>query len=296
MGIFLSRLNSPASAHGSALSNRDVTDFLVQTFITNVDPLVRVLYKPRLLYELKHFRQDELLDSQGFECLLFAPYAMALLSLQPNGCLNTSPVNCEMLRASSSVGLAVRIAQRVGIRRDESQFNLSPWAVEMRGQIILEGVCNTAHLQNSNDHSWNACEFAPLGSHVEDRFTDMTCALVQYEIATLLKTVLSNSVPTIMLVNREAASFKGVFNTRNGSSLNTHNDNSSLNTRNNNNDGLNTRDNNFSFNTRNNNSSLNTRTGSSLNTSSCSRGGGSNNLSTILPLVSLPSPFLADEI
>ncbi|KAF2498521.1 hypothetical protein BU16DRAFT_524625 [Lophium mytilinum] len=120
----------------------------------------------------------------------------------------------SIAQASGLLGLAVRFAQRVGIHKDAERFKLSPWRVEMRRRmwhhiILLDTWCiehegaesmisagssDTSLPQNSNDSSWDACEFALEGPTPSTRYTDMTGALVQFELALVSKTILEDSL------------------------------------------------------------------------------------------------------
>ena len=57
------------------------SDFLIETFVEKVDPFVKILHKPTLKLELKHFRRGVLVNSNEFQCRLFAIYALALLPM-----------------------------------------------------------------------------------------------------------------------------------------------------------------------------------------------------------------------
>lgn len=70
---------SPPRAHPPILES----DFLVQTFIENVDPFVRIVHKPTLLLGLNHFRRGVVANPTEFETSLFAIYSLALLPLSP---------------------------------------------------------------------------------------------------------------------------------------------------------------------------------------------------------------------
>jgi hypothetical protein len=121
----------------------------------------------------------------------------------------------QMLEASSLLGQALRIAQRLGIHRDGSIFNLPPWQVELRRRLwyhilLLDlwcsencGVESMISLgyqddvpppQNSDDASWDTSEFSMVRPEADTGFTDMSTALVQYEIAATAKAIL-NHIP-----------------------------------------------------------------------------------------------------
>ncbi len=57
------------------------SDFLLQTFIDKVDPFLKILHKPTLRLDLNHFRRGILQEPIGFQCRLFAVYALALLPM-----------------------------------------------------------------------------------------------------------------------------------------------------------------------------------------------------------------------
>lgn len=119
-----------------------------------------------------------------------------------------------MAQASGLLGLAVRFAQRIGIHQDGSRFKLSPWRVEMRRRMwhhlvlidswcienegaesmIFPGLSSTKMPQSSSDSSWDACEFALEGPAATASFIDMTCALVQYELAMVYRSVVDQSL------------------------------------------------------------------------------------------------------
>jgi hypothetical protein len=54
---------------------------LLRTFIEKVDPFVKILHKPTLQRDFNYFCRDILPNPKEFECLLFAVYGLALLSL-----------------------------------------------------------------------------------------------------------------------------------------------------------------------------------------------------------------------
>jgi Fungal specific transcription factor domain len=119
-----------------------------------------------------------------------------------------------MAQASGLLGLAIRFAQRLGVHRDGHLHKLSPWRVEMRRRmwhhiLLMDTWCvenegaesmlfptsyDTALPQCSNDANWDACEFAVEGPSPSIEFTDMTGALVQYEIASAMRTLLNHTV------------------------------------------------------------------------------------------------------
>lgn len=121
-----------------------------------------------------------------------------------------------MLHASMLLGLAFRIAQQLGVHRDGTNFNLTPWQIESRRRlwhhmvlldtwalenhgldtIFREGVSDTALPQNSDDAAWDTSEFSATCPKPQNKPTDMTFALVQYELGSLVRFVLNNSIPS----------------------------------------------------------------------------------------------------
>jgi len=73
---------------------------------------------------------------------------------------------------------------------------LDSWCVENQGaeSMIFPGSSDTAFPQCSNDSCWAACEFAPEGPPPSTAFTDMTAALVRYELAAVSMTVLERGL------------------------------------------------------------------------------------------------------
>ncbi len=119
----------------------------------------------------------------------------------------------SILHASSLLGLAVCIAQRLGLHRDGTNFGLPPWKTELRRRIwhfmfLLDTWCMENHgldsavcsgfsdvrlPQNSNDSAWDVSDSSTLRPSADNG--DMTLALVQYEAAALLRHVLEHSAP-----------------------------------------------------------------------------------------------------
>ena len=121
----------------------------------------------------------------------------------------------EILHASSLLALAIRMAQRLGIHRDGTNFNLTPWQTELRRRIwhyivlvdtwcmenhgletaISSGFSDTMLPQNSDDSAWDTSDSSTVQPAAKQGFTDMTFALMQYEAAAAMHIVLHNSVP-----------------------------------------------------------------------------------------------------
>ena len=122
----------------------------------------------------------------------------------------------EMLQASSLLGLAVRIAQRMGYHKDPSDFKIPPWDQEIRRRVWhhiilldtwsaeshgLEMVVpykrvNVALPHSSNDAAWDLSEFASSPPYAANgSFTDMTHFLISCEIAATTRSVLHDPGP-----------------------------------------------------------------------------------------------------
>lgn len=120
----------------------------------------------------------------------------------------------KTLLASSLLGVATRTAQRMGIHRDGTYYNLSAWQIEVRRrlwhQIVLldtwcmeqhgfesavsQGLWDTKLPLNADDAAWNVSEFASREPPAQNGFTDNSFALVQYEIAALIRLGLDPGV------------------------------------------------------------------------------------------------------
>ncbi|EXJ81066.1 hypothetical protein A1O3_07354 [Capronia epimyces CBS 606.96] len=118
----------------------------------------------------------------------------------------------EMLHVSTLLAVAFAIARRMGLNRDGSHFSLRPWQTELRRRlwhqlVLLDAWCvenhglqptihsdqsDTGLPQNSNDSAWDTSEFASVRPEAQTGFTEMTPALIQYEIGSLITFVLSH--------------------------------------------------------------------------------------------------------
>ncbi|KAL7800320.1 hypothetical protein V8C37DRAFT_364865 [Trichoderma ceciliae] len=118
----------------------------------------------------------------------------------------------EMVHANSLLGVAISIAYRLGVHRDGAQFHLPPLQVEMRRRmwhhielldawsienigtetLLVPGLSDTMLPLNADDASWDISPFSSSPPKGQVGFTDMTIALIQYEVAAILKTVLKH--------------------------------------------------------------------------------------------------------
>ncbi|EXJ90606.1 hypothetical protein A1O1_03709 [Capronia coronata CBS 617.96] len=119
----------------------------------------------------------------------------------------------EMLHVSTLLAVAFTIARRMGFNRDGTHFPISHWQTELRRRlwhhlVLLDAWCVENHgLQptihsgesdvclplNCNDSSWDTSEFASSRPDVQaGAFTEMTPALVQYELSALATFVLAH--------------------------------------------------------------------------------------------------------
>ncbi|KAJ5804889.1 hypothetical protein N7474_010776 [Penicillium riverlandense] len=117
----------------------------------------------------------------------------------------------EMLEAGSMLAIAARMAQRIGVHRDGELFGLSPWKVESRRRLWyhillldtwvtdncgLDSLVSPWRVDdippplNCNDRDWDVAEFSTAKPSPRHGYTDMSLALLQYEIAAISHTVL----------------------------------------------------------------------------------------------------------
>lgn len=243
---------------------RAASDFLIDHFLSNVDPFVRLFHKPRFKLELDLFyRHEESFESQrgDFDALLFSVYAFSAHSLHEEDILvyfgeskeslvarfttatqkaleQTNILSTQSLTAltafalyitllsetdssnlqwTSLSALSLSLATRMGLHRDGTQFNLSPYAVEIRRRlwhylcminvralgihgiepfpISVFGNGATQLPQNSPDSGWDACEFSRKLSPVVSGWTEMVPAIVSFEMSTLTRTILETKIP-----------------------------------------------------------------------------------------------------
>jgi hypothetical protein len=110
------------------------------------------------------------------------------------------------------VGLAIRIAQRLGLQRDPIHFTFSPWIVEMRRRmwnhvfyldsrgLDIQGAelglaaftYDTKPPKNANDDEWEGTRFMRKSSEPVSRvgFTDMTFVILRREMTCIQQRVL----------------------------------------------------------------------------------------------------------
>jgi Fungal specific transcription factor domain len=166
---------------GAFHPTRAQSNFLVQAYISNIDPFIRILHKPRFKLELSQFHRvttPPMPQRDEFEALLFSVYTLAILSspdeavvaqfgehkwvlggryrlateraLERIGFLSGHSMmglqafvlyltllfeSGSPLQASALTGLGLRLAMRLGLHRDGSNFNLSPWRIESRRRL-----------------------------------------------------------------------------------------------------------------------------------------------------------------
>jgi len=113
------------------------------------------------------------------------------------------------------MGLAIRIARRIGVHKDGAHYIMSAWTTEMRRRTwrllrILDvkalesqgAEADTYSLksdtqlpQNTFDLSWDPCEYDPKAPTPEVVFTEMTFPLVQAELSSPLQSLLEDEHP-----------------------------------------------------------------------------------------------------
>ncbi|KAJ5116338.1 hypothetical protein N7456_000686 [Penicillium angulare] len=156
---------------------------LWQTFLENVNPLIKVLHTPTLQPQILEAASDLPNVGKELEALMFTVYCIALVSLQPGEveksfgeskkkllarCRRGAQMalsNASFLRTSSLMvlqavmlyilsmrafsdphtiwtmsGVAMRIAQRIGIHRDGSGYGVSVFETEIRRRLWFQLV------------------------------------------------------------------------------------------------------------------------------------------------------------
>ncbi|OCL12680.1 hypothetical protein AOQ84DRAFT_333872 [Glonium stellatum] len=120
----------------------------------------------------------------------------------------------EYGNATGLTGLAIRLAQQIGVHREPANFSFSPWVAEMRRRmwnytyyldsrgLEIEGVdsglsstiSDTGLPINASDEKWEACRFAKYGSEPPDGndFTGMTFAIIRQELSFTLRKITRN--------------------------------------------------------------------------------------------------------
>ncbi|OAP59884.1 hypothetical protein AYL99_04886 [Fonsecaea erecta] len=126
----------------------------------------------------------------------------------------------EMLHASSLLAVAYAMARRMGLNHDGAHFSLSPWQIELRRRLwhhlalldawgvenhglqpmLHSGDANTSLPQNQDDRDWDTTEFASTRPQQQNKFTDMTVALIHYEVGALTVFVINNTYTPSMTV------------------------------------------------------------------------------------------------
>ncbi|PLB48449.1 hypothetical protein P170DRAFT_511042 [Aspergillus steynii IBT 23096] len=176
--------SSPGRTTLSAIHPNPVHIFkLWQTFLENVNPLIKILHAPVVQQQLLEAAGDLPTVSKEMEALMFSIYCISVISLSEDevkrsygesratlisrykrsaetalrnaGMLKTS--NMMMLQALllylfslrllsdphtlwSLCGIAMRIAQRIGLHKDGSHLGLSVYETEMRRRLCLQLV------------------------------------------------------------------------------------------------------------------------------------------------------------
>ena len=151
---------------------------LWQLFVENVDPLTKIIHVPTLRPAVERAATNIASIPRSFEVLMFAIYAIAVMTLKDDECIQmflqprkallsryVSATKAALLRARfmgttslvvlqalvihilcvrdidepravwSLTGVAVRIAQSMGLDRDGTSLGLPPFEVEMRRRV-----------------------------------------------------------------------------------------------------------------------------------------------------------------
>lgn len=110
------------------------------------------------------------------------------------------------------VGLAVRLAQRIGLNHDPSHFNFSPWEMDQRRRLWLylqhldfrccdsfaaEPLCTGLNAdcrrpKNVNDSQWEPCPFSKKASEPESvsAFREMTFVTLRHEVESVQSEII----------------------------------------------------------------------------------------------------------
>ncbi|PPJ60123.1 hypothetical protein CBER1_03135 [Cercospora berteroae] len=122
---------------------------LWRTYLENVDPLCKVLHAPTVGKLIESVALDPSTVTKSEECLLFAIYHFAVLSMTDAECHK----QCRQPRAVLLkrthydpstywilTGVAARISQRMGLHRDGEAAGLPPFEVQMRRRLFYQVV------------------------------------------------------------------------------------------------------------------------------------------------------------
>ncbi|KAL4964140.1 fungal specific transcription factor domain-containing protein [Aspergillus stella-maris] len=106
---------------------------LWQTFVNNVDPFTKILHIPTAQVLVFGATNDPSETTKDTNSLLFAIFYAATTSLE------AWKLSARANKAGRSLwvmnGLAIRLAQTIGLHRDGKQLNLSPFDSEMRRRL-----------------------------------------------------------------------------------------------------------------------------------------------------------------
>ncbi|GIK04037.1 transcription factor vrtR1 [Aspergillus viridinutans] len=197
-------LGSTQSLTGQHPSYEEATK-LWSVYVQNVDPLCKVLHVPSVAKMVDTVAKQPAAASKTDECLLFVTYYFAVFSMADADCLQAfnqtrnhlmsryrdagttglhsfSRCHAHADRFSHVLdltGIAVRLAQRMGLHRDGENLGLPPFEVQMRRRLFwqllpLDGyagqVCGTGISISPN--SWDTKQ--PLNINDERIFPGMT--------------------------------------------------------------------------------------------------------------------------
>ena len=217
-----------------------------QAYVTNVDPVAKILHKPSIKILVSKANDDLNSIDKPTEALLFAIYYAATISMTPEAtvrdlgedkkvlitrykfaveqalvradlintqdlvtlqafvifliCLRT---HCHPRYVWTLTGLAIRIAQSMGIQRDGENFNLSVLETEARRRLwvqlytldvrasedfgcnptIPDGVFDTKKPLNINDTELSVGTISY--PHESEGCTEMTFSLIRYEVTSI---------------------------------------------------------------------------------------------------------------
>ncbi|KAH0526657.1 hypothetical protein TsFJ059_009954 [Trichoderma semiorbis] len=113
--------------------------------VENVEPICKILHIPTAAKMVETVSQKPSTASKADECLLFAIYHFAVFSMSDEDFIQAYVLFLISIRTQTDphlfwmlTGIAVRIAQRMGLHRDGEGLGLSPFDVQMRRRLFWQ--------------------------------------------------------------------------------------------------------------------------------------------------------------
>ncbi|ROW02361.1 hypothetical protein VSDG_02597 [Cytospora chrysosperma] len=189
-------------------STTPVTDFhppgvqvlqLWQIYLEKVNPLLKITHTPTIQGQLVEAAANPAKIPKPLEALMFSIYFIAITAMTDEEFSirqYTDPRSLFCL-----IGIAVRVAQRLGLHRDAEQFNMPPFEVELRRRLWWQLACYdkrfaeitgsaiTALSSSKGDCRWPLnINDTDLHVHAKDRIapypgpTEMLFSLTRFEL------------------------------------------------------------------------------------------------------------------